>query len=113
MTRVLALGTIVAIGCGALLGLTLAYGQWMLAIGALILGVGGAAVVALIAPEPTPAIAPVTLSGPVVRPTIELDDESDDELVAAPASDENPETISAPAPALLPLDRDRTIPSAA
>lgn len=113
MTRALALGTIVAIACGVLLGLTLAYGQWMLAIGALILGVGGAAVVALTVPEPEPTIAPVTLGGPVVRPTIELDDELDDELDVAPASDETPATIPTPAPALLPLDQDRTIPSAA
>ncbi|MBE1874402.1 hypothetical protein [Myceligenerans pegani] len=117
MTRVFALGTIVAIGCGVLLGLTLAYGQWMLAIGALILGVGGATVVALAAPEPEPAMAPVTLGGPVVRPTIELDDEADDALDAAPASGSTsetaPETAPAPVPALLPLDQDRSIPSAA
>ncbi|RPF23210.1 hypothetical protein [Myceligenerans xiligouense] len=112
MTRVLALGTIVAIGCGALLGLTLAYGQWMLAIGALILGVGGATVVALTVPEPTPAAAPVTLGGPVVRPTIELDDEFG-EPDAVPASGDTPGTVPTPAPALLPLDHDRTIPNAA
>ncbi|MBO0609677.1 hypothetical protein [Myceligenerans salitolerans] len=110
MTRVLALGTIVAIGCGVLLGLTLAYGQWMLAAGALLLGVGGATVVALTVPEPAPTIAPVTLSGPVVRPTVELEDEFD-ELDTPAATDETP--VPAPAPALLALDRDRTIPHAA
>ncbi|MBL0887619.1 hypothetical protein [Myceligenerans indicum] len=112
MTRVLALGTIVAIGCGMLLGLALAYGQWMFAVGILILGVGSATVVALAAPEPTPTMAPIILSGPVVRPTIELDDASEagaDRDAAA----EIPGTAPAPTPALLPLDPDRTIPNAA
>ncbi|GAB4086993.1 hypothetical protein GCM10028784_36230 [Myceligenerans cantabricum] len=105
MTRVLILGALVAIVCGALLGFTLAYGQWMFSIGALILGIGGATVVALAAPEPEPALAPVTLAGPVVRPIIELDDEPE---IPEPAA---AETIT-PVPAIVPLEPDR-IPHAA
>lgn len=108
MTRVITLGTFVAFGCGALLGLTLAYGQWMLAIGALILGVGGATAVALAAPEPSPPLAPVTLGGPVVRPTIEVDDDA-----AGPEPAGAPEPATSRTPAMLPLDPGRPVPNAA
>lgn len=109
MTRVITLGTIVSIACGAVLGLTLAYGQWMLAVGALILGVGGAMAVALTTPEPAPAFVPVTLGGPVVRPTIE----SDAEPTTPPGPDRTPYEIPASPPGLLAADPDRTIPNAA
>lgn len=110
MSRVLVLGMCIAIGCGALLGITLAYEQWVFAMGALILGVGSASVVALASPEPVPAVMPVTLGGPVVRPTIELDDELEE---TEPEPADAPAAGPAPRPVLVPLDPDRTVPTAA
>lgn len=110
MSRVLVLGICVAIGCGALLGVTLAYGHWMFAMVALVLGVGSASVVALASPEPARTAMPVTLGGPVVCPTIELEAEPDD---ADPQPVPAPVTRPVPQPVLLPLDPDRTVPTAA
>lgn len=116
MFRVFALGTFVAIVCGALLGTALANGQWVFAMGALILGVGTAGAVAVASPDPVPVPAPVTLGGPVVRPTIELDDEPESLEPEAPEPEPEPATpvsVPAPSPVLLPLDPDRSMPSVA
>lgn len=111
MTRVLVLGTIVAIACGALLGATIAYEQWIFAMGALILGVGGASVVALASPEPVTTAAPVILGGPVVNPTVELADEVDE---PEPEPAVEPRPAPAPEPAVvLQLNPDTPLPTAA
>ncbi|MFI9485218.1 hypothetical protein ACIG47_02400 [Promicromonospora sp. NPDC052451] len=83
MTRVLVMGSIVAVGCGALLGLTLAYQLVPLAVLAVLLGLAGTLVVARATPEPVPVLrAQVTLGGPLARPA-ENDDE-DEEAAAEP-----------------------------
>jgi len=80
MTRVLVLGSIVAVGCGVLLGLTLAYQLVPLTVLAVLLGLSGTFAVARATPEPAPQLrAPVTLGGPLARPV-----EEDEELVPAP-----------------------------
>lgn len=87
MTRVLVMGSIVAVVCGALLGLTLAYQLLPLAVLAVLLGLAGTFVVARATPEPAPALrAPVTLGGPLARPA-ENEDEDEEpagEPVQAP-----------------------------
>ncbi|GAA1865578.1 hypothetical protein [Myceligenerans crystallogenes] len=109
MIRVLVLGTIVAIGCGVLLGATVAYEQWVFAMGALILGVGGASVVALAGTEPVPAVAPVILSGPVVSPTVELEEDPE-----APDPETEPDTAPTREPApVLRLNPNAPVPTAA
>lgn len=91
MTRVLALGSIVAVACGALLGFTVAYQLVPLAVLAALLGLVGTFVVVRATPEPAPALdAPVTLGGSLARPVADLEDvdtedeESADEPVPAP-----------------------------
>jgi membrane protein implicated in regulation of membrane protease activity len=84
MTRVLVLGSIVAVGCGALLGITLAYQLVPLAVLVVLLGLAGTFAVARATPEPAPALrAPVTLGGPLARPVEEEEDE-DEESAAEP-----------------------------
>lgn len=87
MTRVLVLGSIVAVGCGALLGLTLAYQLVPLAVLAVLLGLAGTFAVVRATPEPAPDLrASVTLGGPLARPVEEDTDEeaTDEEAAAAP-----------------------------
>ncbi|MCP2263438.1 hypothetical protein ACFQHV_22710 [Promicromonospora thailandica] len=81
MTRVLVLGSIVAVGCGALLGVALAYQLVPFTVLAVLLGLVGTVVVARATPEPAPVLrAPVTLGGPLARPS---EDEHEDEETAA------------------------------
>lgn len=85
MTRVLVLGSIVAVGCGVLLGLTLAYQLVPLTVLAVLLGLAGTFIVVRATPEPAPQLrAPVTLGGPLARPVEEEDEESAAEPVQAP-----------------------------
>lgn len=82
MTRALVLGSIVAVGCGTLLGLTLAYQLVPLAVLVGLLGLAGTFVVMRATPEPAPQLrAPVTLGGPLARP---VDDDNDEESAAEP-----------------------------
>jgi membrane protein implicated in regulation of membrane protease activity len=84
MTRVLVLGSIVAVGGGALLGLTLAYQLVPLAVLAVLLGLAGTFAVARVTPEPAPQLrVPVTLGGPLARP-VDEDTEEDEESAAEP-----------------------------
>jgi hypothetical protein len=82
MTRVLVLGSIVAVGCGVLLGLTLAYQLVPLTVLAVLLGLAGTFAVVRATPEPAPLLrAPVTLGGPLARP---VEEEEDEESAAEP-----------------------------
>ncbi|WP_129782843.1 hypothetical protein [Promicromonospora panici] len=84
MTRVLVLGSIVAVGSGVLLGFTLAYQLIPLTVLAALLGLAGTFLVARATPEPVPELrVPVTLGGPLARP-VEEDEESAAEPVPAP-----------------------------
>ncbi|MEU4363858.1 hypothetical protein [Promicromonospora sp. NPDC023987] len=83
MTRVLVLGSIIAVGCGALLGFTVAYQLVPLTVLAALLGLAGILLVVRAIPVPTgEPDAPVTLGGPLARPA--EDEESADEPVPAP-----------------------------
>ena len=83
MTRVLVLGFIVAVGCGALLGFTVAYQLVPLTVLAVLLGLAGIFLVVRATPEPVAEPrAPVTLGGPLARPA--ENEESADEPVPAP-----------------------------
>ncbi|GAA4707060.1 hypothetical protein APR04_003744 [Promicromonospora umidemergens] len=89
MTRVLVLGSIIAVGCGALLGFTVAYQLVPLTVLAGLLGLAGTFLVVRATPEPTAQPgAPVTLGGPLARPADDQetadDQESADEPVPAP-----------------------------
>jgi hypothetical protein len=85
MTRVLVLGSIVAVGSGVLLGITLAYQLIPLMVLAVLLGLAGTLVVIRVTPEPAPQLgAPVTLGGPLARPVEDEDEESAPEPVQAP-----------------------------
>jgi hypothetical protein len=85
MTRVLVLGSIVAVGCGVLLGLTLAYQLVPLTVLAVLLGLAGTFAVVRATPEPAPLLrAPVTLGGPLARPVEEEEEEEDEESAAEP-----------------------------
>jgi hypothetical protein len=85
MTRVIVLGSIVAIGGGALLGLTLAYQLIPLTVLAVLLGLAGTFAVIRTTPEPAPVLRePVTLGGPLARPADNEDEESATEPVPAP-----------------------------
>jgi hypothetical protein len=85
MTRVLVLGSIVAVGCGALLGVALAYELVPLTVLAVLLGTAGTFVVLRMTPEPAAGPGdPVTLGGPLARPA-EEDEESAAEPAEAPA----------------------------
>lgn len=84
MTRVLILGSIVAVGCGALLGLALAYQLVPLTVLAVLLGLAGTFVAVRATPEPAPQLrASVTLGGPLARPA-EDDVDEDGEPAAEP-----------------------------
>lgn len=83
MTRVLVLGSIIAVGGGALLGFTIAYQLVPLTVLAVLLGLAGTFFVVRATPEPTTEpSAPVTLGGSLARPV--GDDETADEPVPAP-----------------------------
>lgn len=83
MTRVLVLGSVVAVVCGALLGFTIAYQLVPLTVLAVLLGLAGTFAAVRATPEPvTEPGAPVTLGGPLARPA--GDEESADEPVPAP-----------------------------
>jgi hypothetical protein len=84
MTRVLVLGSIVAVAGGVLLGLALAYQLVPLTVLAVLLGLAGTLAVVRATPEPAAETrAPVTLGGPLARPTGE-DEEPAAEPVPAP-----------------------------
>jgi hypothetical protein len=84
MTRVLILGSIVAVGSGVLLGLTLAYQLVPLTVLAVLLGVAGTFAVIRVTPEPAPQLrTSVTLGGPLARP-VEEDQSEDGEPAAEP-----------------------------
>ncbi|GGM09649.1 hypothetical protein ACFQBY_08890 [Promicromonospora citrea] len=81
MTRVLVMGSTVAVTCGVLLGFALAHQLVPLVVLAALLGLAGTVLVARSTPEPAPAaFAPVTLGGPLARPA---EDEVEDEEAAA------------------------------
>lgn len=83
MTRVLTLGSIVAVGCGALLGIALAYQLVPLTVLAVLLGLAGTFAVVRATPEPAQELrASVTLGGPLARPA---EDDADEESAAEPA----------------------------
>lgn len=86
MTRVLVLGSIVTVGCGVLLGFTVAYQLVPLTVLAVLLGLAGTLVVVRATPEPVAALdAPVTLGGSLARSvTDDEDEESADEPVSTP-----------------------------
>jgi len=82
MTRVLVMGSTVAVTCGVLLGFALAHELVPLVVLAALLGLAGTVLVARATPEPAPAaFAPVTLGGPLARPA--EDGEAEDEEAAA------------------------------
>ncbi len=99
MTRVIILGSSVAVGGGALLGITLAYQLVPLAVLAALIGLAGIFVVVRAVPEPAPAMgAPIILSGPLARP----------------ADNEEPDTESEPVPVQqLPVPVVAAVPDAA
>ncbi|MFC8799967.1 hypothetical protein ACFT2C_19705 [Promicromonospora sp. NPDC057138] len=98
MTRVLVVGSIVAVGCGALLGLALAYQFLPLTVLAILLGLAGTLAVARATPEPAPQLrAPITLSGPLAFPVVEEDEESAAEPIPAPV-----QQLPVPAVAVVP-----------
>jgi hypothetical protein len=84
MTRVIVLGSIVAVGSGVFLGLTLAYQLVPLTVLAVLVGLAGTFAVMRVTPEPAPVlVAPVTLGGPLARPVVD-EEEPFTEPVAAP-----------------------------
>ncbi|WP_369370644.1 hypothetical protein AB1046_17885 [Promicromonospora sp. Populi] len=108
MTRVITLGSIVAVGGGALLGAALAYQLVPLTVLAALLGLAGTFVVVRAAPEPalTPN-APITLGGPLARPVA-------DEPPAHPLVAEEPATAAVPVPVQqLPVPVVAAVPDAA
>lgn len=69
MTRVLVLGSVVAVGGGALLGFTVAYQLAPLTVLAVLLGLAGIFAVLRAIPAPVTGLdVPVTLGGPLARP---------------------------------------------
>jgi len=83
MTRVLVRGSAVAVGCGALLGFTVAYELVALAVLAALLGLAGTFFAVRATPEPaTEQGDPVTLGGPLARAAD--DEESTNEPVQVP-----------------------------
>ncbi|MEV0950077.1 hypothetical protein [Promicromonospora sp. NPDC050249] len=81
MTRVLVRGSAVAVGCGALLGFTVAYQLVPLAVLAALLGLAGTFFAVRATPEPTTEPgAPVTLGGPLARGA-----DDDEETTSEPA----------------------------
>jgi hypothetical protein len=85
MTRVLTLGSIVAVGCGVLLGLALAYQLVPLTVLAVLLGLAGTFAVVRATPAPAQDLRdPVTLGGPLARPAEEEDEDTDEEAAAEP-----------------------------
>lgn len=82
MTRVIILGSSVAVGGGAFLGITLAYQLVPLAVLAALLGLAGIFVVVRAIPEPAPATgAPIILSGPLARPADNEEPDTESEPV--------------------------------
>jgi hypothetical protein len=88
MTRVLVLGSIVAVGCGVLLGFSAAHQLAPLAVLAVLLGLAGTLLVVREIPEPVTELdAPVTLGGALARPVADAENENEesaDEPVPAP-----------------------------
>jgi hypothetical protein len=83
MTRVLVRGSAVAVGCGALLGFTVAYQLVPLAVLAALLGLAGTFFAVRATPEPTTEPGdPVTLGGPLARSA--EDEESTNEPLQVP-----------------------------
>jgi hypothetical protein len=83
MTRLLVRGSAVAVGCGVLLGFTVAYQLVPLAVLAALLGLAGTFFAVRAIPEPaTEPGDPVTLGGPLARTAD--DEESMNEPVQAP-----------------------------
>jgi len=84
MTRVLVMGSIVAVAGGVLLGTSLAYELVPLAVLAALLGLAGTFLVVRATPEPADeTLAPVTLGGSLTRPAGK-DEESAAEPEPAP-----------------------------
>ncbi|MGI5189060.1 hypothetical protein ACQEVI_13045 [Promicromonospora sp. CA-289599] len=84
MTRVLVRGSAVAVGCGALLGFTVAYQLVPLTVLAALLGLAGTFFAVRATPEPaTKQGAPVTLGGPLAREA-ENREAEDDEPTSEP-----------------------------
>ena len=82
MTRVIILGSSVAVGGGAFLGITLAYQLVPLAVLAALLGLAGTFVVVRAIPEPAPAMgAPIILGGPLARPADNEEPDTESEPV--------------------------------
>lgn len=82
MTRVITLGSAVAVGGGAFLGITLAYQLVPLAVLAALVGLAGIFVVVRAIPEPAPVTdAPIILSGPLARPAITEESDTESEPV--------------------------------
>lgn len=97
MTRVLVRGSAVAVGCGVLLGFTVAYQLVPLAVLTALLGLAGTFFAVRATPGPaTEPGDPVTLNGPLAR-AADDDEESAGEPVPAPA-----EQLSVPVVAAVP-----------
>lgn len=96
MTRVLVRGSAVAVGCGVLLGFTVAYQLVPLAVLAVLLGLAGTFFAVRATPGPAAEPGdPVTLSGQLAPPGD--DEESASEPVQAPV-----EQLSVPVVASVP-----------
>ena len=86
MTRVLILGSIVAVGGGVLLGLALAYQLVPLVVLAVLGGLAGTLAVVRATPDPAPVLrAPVTLGGPLAHPVEQ--EEPEPEAAATPVQE--------------------------
>ena len=101
MTRVIVLGSIAAVGGGALLGITLAYQLVPLAVLAALLGLAGTFAAVRATPEPEPALlrAPVTLGGPLARP---VEDDEEEEFATEPAVPAPVQQLPVPVVAAVP-----------
>ncbi len=100
MARVIVLGSIAAVGGGALLGITLAYQLVPLAVLAALLGLAGTFAAVRATPEPAPALlrAPVTLGGALARPVANEEEEEEsatEPVVPAPVQQLPVPTVAA------------------